>query len=162
MLSTRFMLVGLLILAPGAFAACTGNATRAGNEAEGKRCCFDDLIFESNVTATGLFCKAGEWVRPGGACTLKKAGKTVASTKCGHPVKTNGKFEVQCSSSKGVFSTNYSSCSTASGTTTGTTGTTGSTANTTTGAKGATSGALQLAAVSAATIALVALAAVGV
>ena len=72
MLSARVMLVGLLALALGAGAACTGNATRAEAPEDGKRCCFDDLVLESGITATGLFCKAGDWVRPGSSCTLKK------------------------------------------------------------------------------------------
>jgi hypothetical protein len=157
MFSARLlMLVGLLILAPGAFAACTGNATRAGKKesAEGKRCCFDDLIFESGITWSGTNCEAGGWVRPAASCTIKKDGKMVASTKCGHPVKTNGKFEVNCHGAIGVFSTSYSSCSaaTSGGSTTSGGATTGAATNKT----GTVSGALQLAAFSAPTFALVA------
>jgi len=99
-----------------------GPSTWAEKPAQGKRCCFDDITFEAGYTATGLFCKAGEWVRPGSFCTVKnKDGQTEASIKCGHPVKTNGKFEVSCSSAKGKFSTSYSDCDGAStgGATTG-------------------------------------------
>ena len=90
-----------------------------------------------------------------------------ASIKCGHPVKTNGKFEVNCDSAKGKFSTSYSACdgTTSGGATTGS-ATTGSatTGNSTTGTTGSAmvSGALELAAFSMPTCVLVALAAIDV
>jgi len=147
------MLVGLLSMAPGACAACEGEAVRAEKPAEGKRCCFDDLVFEDGVTATGTFCSAGEWVRPGGACTIYKDGKMAASTKCGYPEKTNGKFEVECNSAKGKFSTSYSTCDAAA--------LSGSTSAAPSSGL-AFSGALQLAAFSVPTFALVALVAIEV
>jgi len=163
MISARFMLVGLLSLASGACAACTGNATRNGSAsqiADGKRCCFDDLIFVEGkfdlLETSGMGCKAGEWVLPGGACTIKKDGKMAGSIKCGHPVKTNGKFEIECNGAKGKYSTSYSSCDAAA--TTGGTTSGGAATNKT----GTTSSALQLAVFSAPTFALVALVALGV
>ena len=97
------LLLGLVTL-PIAAGTCSGDATRTGkNEAAGKRCCFDDLIFAPGVTAEGWGCKPGEWINPKAYCTIKENGKMVASVNCcksNSNDRCNGEFLLQCSSTK--------------------------------------------------------------